>query len=338
MQEEKIMDRIQKLLDKAMSTEFEPEQQALLQKADALMMQYSIDQVQLQHRAATDPGIKSQTPQKRTFKVYATRAEDADTEWEIQAALSQLFQNLARHYHVRLMPRPHDLPLGSLQVIGFPADMDFLEMMFIQLQMHLLTNLAPKASSDTPWVEVVANFKNTGHKWQEIHSKLQSHPDYPRRGEPWSKSAGLTMYAQYKKFVEKVGEEYVGTSSPKTWRSDFIAGYTTRIAGRLREMRAQTVGEDDRLPALFKDKDQQVEEALWILHPELKPHDPACKCDDCERARKPIRMSGPGSRGGSSGFRHRNTGAMNAGGKIANRADLAPSSGRVSSARKGELR
>jgi hypothetical protein len=49
-------------------------------------------------------------------------------------------------------------------------------------------------------------------------------------------------------------------------------------------------------------------------------------------------MSGPGSRGGSSHFRYRNAGAMNAGGKIANRADLSPSGGRVSSRKKGELR
>lgn len=335
MSEEKIMDRIQKLLDKAMSTEFEPEQQALLQKADALMMQYSIDQIQLQQRAATDPGIKHQTPERRVMKVYLVGTEDQDTEWEIQGALASLFHNLCQHYHVRLVPNGGDTPRGSEAVVGYPADLDFLEMMYIQLQMHLLTNLAPKANADTPWVEVVANFKNTGHKWQEIHGKLQSHPDYPRRGEPWSKSAGLTMYAQYKKFVEKVGEDYVGTSSPKTWRSDFIAGYTTRIGNRLREMRAQTVGDNDMLPALFKDKDAEVQEAIWVMYPELRPHDPACKCDRCERNRKPI-YTGKG-RGRSVGFRYRNTGAMNAGGKVANKADLAPSSGRVGGV-KGSLK
>jgi hypothetical protein len=332
--EERIMDRIQKLVDKAMSTEFEPEQQALLQKADALMMQYSIDQMQLNMRAAQSPGIKGQEPELRQVSMYLPD-ETNEVAYEVRSALSSMFSALARHYHIKLAYYAKNVELGCVAVVGYPSDIDFLEMMFVQLKMHMVTNLDPKVDVSQPWVVSVANLKTSGRKWDKIHEMMQAHPGYPRRGEPWSKSCGLTMYGQYKKFVEKAGLDYVGTSSPENWRSDFIAGYVERIQRRLLEMRSETVAQNDMLPALFRDKDQIVLEAYYEMFPEQRPHPDDCQCQTCKDARRPLPV---GRRRSYGRVRYRNGAAMAVGGKVANSADLSASGGRVSTAKKGELR
>lgn len=333
MSEERIMDRIQKLIDKAMSTEFKPEQDALLQKADALMMQHSIDQMQLEQRAATSPGVKHQAPELRWVAMYAPE-ETSDVAWEVRSALNSMFMSLASHYHTKIAHHLTSGPVGSVGVVGYPSDLDFLEMMFVQLKLHMVLNLDPKVDVSQPWVVSVYNLKTSGRKWEQIHRMMQAHPGYPRRGEEWSKSCGLTMYGQYKKFVADSPErDYVGTSSPETWRSDFIYGYVRDIQVRLREMRQQTVAENDNLPVLFKDKDAAVTDAFFELFPEQKPHEPGCQCESCQRARKPVRGKGYG--GGR--VRYRSAAAMSVGGKVAKSADLSPSGSRVGSRKKGEL-
>lgn len=340
VQEEKIMDRIQKLIDKAMRTEFEPEQQALLQKADALMVQYSIDQIKLSMRQATDGSVRGQAP---TYKVCLVQqgAIDNDAGNEVYYAIHSMFNNLIPHFHCRAaykMPEAEGggrAPEGHKVIIGYPSDIEFLEMLFLQLKMHMLANLSPKLDISRPWVENLANFKNVGMKWKDIHYEIRTHPDYPWRNQPWERKIGVSFTARYRQFMENLGQERVMTSSPETWRTDFVAGYVVRIASRLKEMRQQTVNEGDNLPALFKDKAAEVAEQFYILFPEERPHPEDCKCDACERRRKPVQSSG---RGGGYKFRYRNQGAMNAGARVANSADLAPSSGRVSGGTKGEIR
>jgi hypothetical protein len=340
MTEEKILDRIQKLIDKAMATPYEAEQQAFLQKADALMIQYSIDQIELQRRSQTDPNIKGQAIIVKVCHVQEPGGT-SDLDYEIRYSLNDLFNMVASHFHCKTMWKDSEgqsVPNGSRALLGYPSDIEFVEMLFLQLKMHMVGNLQPQADPSRPWVENMANFKNVGMKWQEIHYKIYHLPDYPWKDQPWERRIGVSFTSRYRKFMEELGQDRVMTSSPATWRSDFIAGYVTRIRSRLREIRSQTVSDNDLLPALFKDKDAEVQERYYEMFPDERPHPAECTCRRCEDMRKPLKRTGPGSRGGTSGFRYRNAGAMNAGGRVANTADLSTRGGRVGSGNKGELK
>jgi hypothetical protein len=113
--DERMLSRIRALLAKAESTEFAQEAEALSGRAQELMAKYSIDHALL----AAETG-RAQTPGGRRIAV--------DNPYE--AAKATLLQIVAEANRCRVV---WSRELGLITVIGFPADLDAVELLFTSL-------------------------------------------------------------------------------------------------------------------------------------------------------------------------------------------------------------
>jgi hypothetical protein len=113
--DERMLSRIRALLAKAESTEFAQEAEALSGRAQELMAKYSIDHALL----AAEAG-RAETPGGRRIAV--------DNPYE--AAKATLLQIVAEANRCRVV---WSRELGLVTVIGFPADLDAVELLFTSL-------------------------------------------------------------------------------------------------------------------------------------------------------------------------------------------------------------
>jgi hypothetical protein len=113
--DERLLSRIRALLAKAESTEFAQEAEALSGRAQELMAKYSIDHALL----AAETG-QPETPGGRRIAV--------DNPYE--APKATLLQTVAQANRCRVV---WSRELGLVTVIGFPADLDAVELLFTSL-------------------------------------------------------------------------------------------------------------------------------------------------------------------------------------------------------------
>ena len=113
--DERLLSRIRALLAKAESTEFTAEAEALSARAQELMAKYSIDHALL----AAETG-RNEEPGARRIAV--------DNPYE--APKTSLLQTVAQANRCRVV---WSKELGLVTVIGFPADLDAIELLFTSL-------------------------------------------------------------------------------------------------------------------------------------------------------------------------------------------------------------
>jgi hypothetical protein len=113
--DERMLGRIRALLAKAESTEFAEEAEALSARAQELMAKYSIDHALL----AAESG-REETPGGRRIAV--------DNPYE--APKATLLQTVAQANRCRVV---WSKDIGMVTVIGFPADLDAVELLFTSL-------------------------------------------------------------------------------------------------------------------------------------------------------------------------------------------------------------
>lgn len=161
------MRKVQALMDRADSTTFEAERDSCLAKADAMMAAYAIEQFELD---MAKPTGSRQKPEQRKFTLPHSGDWDLDREYQT------LFSQMVRHVgaiHVDW----HD---GAYRVIGFPSDLDWLDWLYQNVRLHMLSTMMPKPNRDLTMAENIALLKETGIKWQEIYEKMvATFPDDP---------------------------------------------------------------------------------------------------------------------------------------------------------------
>lgn len=263
--EETILQKVQKLIDKALSTTFEAEKQALLAKADELMVKYSIDQLHLldPNRPNTASYKGASEPELREIWYFGDSYTQTDVSADLMDSLSTLFWHLAHHLHVRI----GYYGWRNSKVVGYPADLDFLQMMFLSVKLDMASKLDPEVNPAIPWEDNLAAFKHAGYKWERMHSKLQRHPNYKFKDQPWTRPIGVQFTAVYRKWIEAHPEAVRNKSNPKQWRESFIMGYVYEIRERLAAMRRATMEGNPNLPALVDNKKSLVEQKFLELFP-----------------------------------------------------------------------
>ena len=113
--DERMLSRIRALLAKAEATEFAEEAEALSARAQELMAKYSID-----HALLTAESGQAETPGGRRIAV--------DNPYE--APKATLLQTVAQANRCRVV---WSKDVGLVTVIGFPADLDAVELLFTSL-------------------------------------------------------------------------------------------------------------------------------------------------------------------------------------------------------------
>ncbi|MGH3392357.1 MAG: DUF2786 domain-containing protein, partial [Actinomadura sp.] len=131
--DQRMLDKIRALLAKAEATEFSEEAEALSTRAQQLMARHSIDHALLTARS----GRERETPGGRRLPI--------DNPYETPKAA--LLTGVAQANRCRAV---WSRPLGFSTVLGFPADLDAVELLFTSLLVQANTALAREGSKHGP--------------------------------------------------------------------------------------------------------------------------------------------------------------------------------------------
>lgn len=226
---EGVLFKIRKLLEKAAASDYGPESEAFFAKADELMLKFAVQEFEL---AAADPNRKHD-PEIRDLDMPLY----GELDYEFLNNMLRLFKVLAMHVGVREIK----LGQGKAKVVGWPEDLDFLEMLFSQMTLDLFSNMQPRWDFDKPEGDNLHAFKSSGHKWADIWNIYQKalHPDaeFIHLRLPWERKHGVRWTSVYKKWADANGVDRQMSSNLKYYRSDFGFGYVNEISARLRDVR-----------------------------------------------------------------------------------------------------
>jgi hypothetical protein len=251
------MRKIQALLDKAANTGFTEEAHAAQQKAEELMLSWEIEQFELDQ---VKPKHEREKPTHRRVNVCGPNNP-------LRESLVDLFSLTMRHVHVSPVYYMGSNPKASVaaEIIGFPSDLDYAEMLYTSLQMQMLKNLEPEPDPTLSFEENLVLLKEAGMKWQRLHEVLR--PDVP-----WERKHGVRYTGIYTRYCEENNQRRMYTS-PVTYQRNFSEGFVAKVRLRLAEikarMMAQTHQSDGSLVPALRNKDQDVKSLLIERHPKL---------------------------------------------------------------------
>lgn len=315
---ESILRKVRGLLDKANSTEFSAERDSFIAKADELMATYAIEAFEIEFAKSADERRK---PELREFEY---RVADRD----IRDAITRLFYALAGHARCKI----GYYGWASSKVVGYVQDLDYLDLLFTNISLHLSANLEPKNEAGLSEFENVLAMKEAGIDWPRVYKLMDwDREEAPKRYKKWKN--------QYKKFCVENNIDGRTFGHANNYRYNFIQGYVSRINTRLAEMNRHNKQATSGKEMVLANMEESLSEALWEHFPELRPHPDTCECDGCHlmrcqdgkckrsicvSGRKPVRYRRTASVGGP----RVDYAARSAGSNVANTADL--SSGRNS--------
>lgn len=262
----KRLEQVRAIINQANNTPYEEERATFLKHADTLMNKYLIEEWEM---ALARPVDEREKPIVRDF-------ESPNGSYDYQATMGSIFGMLAKFCRCQLV----DHGYSRKKVVGFETDLEYLDMLFTSVMLHLSSSIDPRVNTALPWVVNLTNLKNAGRKWEHIHQALvrAGQADYPYLNKQWVRGGrgfGL-MVSEYKRYSSARGIPVVGID-PKVWRRSFIAGYQDALLRRVNDMQDQRSGAGLELFG----RDEAVLEALYELKPDRRPHPADCECDHC---------------------------------------------------------
>lgn len=155
----KTLARVRALLDQADHPNTgEAEAQTFRQKADALMIAYAIESFEIESKR---PEHERQKPELREIRYDSVNQEMADV-------ISSAFYNLVDLCRCKI----GYYGWHSSKVVGFAADLDYLELLITSVHIQISNRMTPKATKSLPYAENIAMMKSAGYNWQQIYELM----------------------------------------------------------------------------------------------------------------------------------------------------------------------
>jgi hypothetical protein len=240
--------------------------------------------------------------------------------------------------------RDGENPGYKMPVVGLPSDLDWFDLLFTNIILTMIEKVDPQAQSTLSVDENMARMREAGMPWAEAlnrltrakmvpsiaYEKWEKEPyDYEtgdKKPEPepttdyrFSGRSGMLYFSKkvydntirsYRAWCAKTGhpQSYVSQS---TFRRNFANGFAAEVNERLYRMRNETETAYDAthstgsMELAVRDIKKVVEEEVYKLFPDLRPHPSDCDCDlhhlcydatcnrpNCRarRDRKPVRI------------------------------------------------
>lgn len=304
----KMLERVRALLAKANGTNFPEEADAFRAKADELMTAYAIEQWQVD---AAQEGVQGRPQPER---------RDVDFGWysgtPFRDQLWWIYQDLSEHCRCKAVA---DKIFGyrenrRIPVLGLPADLDYLDMLFTSIMFDFARKVDPKPDPERlSYEENLAMLKEAGLGWPEItrlmvnagmlEYKVTTEDDryhggmmgeggkviYPQKDirKPWLVRKNYAKPAHdYRNWCKKTGRPQSYTDH-RTYRRNFADGYYQALSMRLREMRRKQRNAYDAeheaggMELVMRDIKHVINDLLWAEFPDLAPHPDDCECEVC---------------------------------------------------------
>jgi len=271
---ESILRKVQALIARAESTEFEHEREQCLRRADDMMAKYAIEEWEARQRGDT--------------KALKPEMHQMEFSWYFRSPVNEqlwsLFCSIMSHCSCVIASQKLAFDGDSreyrMPVFGLPSDLDYANMLFTSLYLQMVDKIQPKFDPKLSRPANVNRAKDSGMKWV---------PDICNFvGWPVEKSI-IPLRKEYKEWCIANDIDPVYHVQPETHRRNYAWGFTYKIQERLREMRGeQEKATGSLLPALRDAKDI-AREAMYDMFGDLRPHEKDCQCKACKDKRKPVR-------------------------------------------------
>ncbi len=157
--------QVRALLDKADSTPFEGEADSYRKKADALMTMYAIETFELKDQHHDE----YEEPELRRFDYGKVGVPIFDE------SLSDLFYIVAKANRCEFSFYGY----GHSYIVGFPSDLDYVDLLFTGVRIHLSGSIQPHVDPTQSYIENLYVLKSAGLKWIRVYDELLPHyPDH----------------------------------------------------------------------------------------------------------------------------------------------------------------
>jgi len=263
-----IMRKVQALLNKAESTTFGPEQEALLQKADRLMIDYAIAQHEIDSMLKPGERVK---PEKRKVDVCSANNH-------LYYELCQLCMNVCEFFDCKSvytgLHAKGRLPINAT-IVGFPESVRAAEQLFISLKLQLMTVIHPKWSSVKSLDDNIVFMKDSGQTWSYIYKELQL-AEQPIAAGPEERNKLGRIKRIYDRRKSDLGEQPV-KANPKNFQTNFSNGFIAEVGGRMTEIKhlreqasqEETTSDGTSVALVLRSREEEVTEAFKVFFPSV---------------------------------------------------------------------
>lgn len=260
---DKIMDRVAKLIERASHANTpEPEREACLAKADALMTKFAIDEAMLSARVGDRNAVEREKPETRDIPWIPY---DIDFYFEYEAMLGAI----AQHCRVRIMFRPSYVePHSKATAVGFPTDLDYMQLVWNSVYFTFVSKLNPKWEADRTADENIKILKEAGWKWREIAVPANEH-DFPCTANDGRLKAAYRRQCK----IEGV-EPTPHTQRHEAYRAAYAEGFESMISTRLWRMKRaaeKQVADTPGSALALRDRAKDVENVFFEMFPNERP-------------------------------------------------------------------
>lgn len=271
MAEQNVITRVMKLMERA-NHPTTPEHEAILcmEKAESLMAQHKIDQMDL-------------TPEEKSKIVKDTwEVNTGDAGSEFSYHVESLVQTVLKHCNVRIHPRVQyvrnadgfvsNYNMRAYTLIGYPEDIFYAEQIWFNVFEGFVCNVSPKWDVSLLLSENVYHFIKAGYSWIDTY-RIGRKTQYSEWPTAMPNGAPLLRKA-YKEALEKRGEEWSKTKRREAYRNNFVQSYTSTIRQRLTDLRqkgSETVSDSDKFALALVDTKERVDAEFYRLYPEYDP-------------------------------------------------------------------
>lgn len=267
-----VLRKVRAMLDRADHPNTPPEEADTARRmADEMMTKFTIAEFELEF---AKPAGTREKPVARDI-IYGGE----NLPWDVSQNFYLLLNSLADLSGVKV----GFLGWNKATVVGYERDIDYLELLFTAVRMHMSANLAPTPDPTMSWEINLVRFKRAGMKWDKIHKLLRDIPGYPfsdkqfvNQGGRW----GVRLTKTYTDWCKEHGEQRV-YDHPDVWRRSFTEGYVSEVRARVRRMKRDREGYTAGKELVLHNRDQDLMDALYELFPEKRPHPLNCDCDVC---------------------------------------------------------
>lgn len=280
------MRRVQGLIDKANSTDSPAERDAFMAKADELMVRHAIEQFELEQNRPAD---------QREKPVVATVVAAIGRGWRVNSLLDQIFYQLARHCGVRVgQDHVRASDHRAWKVVGYEADVDYLSMLYLSVQMTLVSKMEPSVDPNRSEVENYAALREAGVPVERIIQRLgyDYHlPGYEPKTDRWTgrveyvRKTNRTVLGrfrrQYAKLCAERGVEPVKGATGEGYQLCFMQSFKEQLRTRLQEMQSTRDEVSTGHELVVAGRKEAVNETLWTEWPDMRPHPKGCDCEQC---------------------------------------------------------
>lgn len=258
---EKILEQIQHLIAKIEDSGVtEEEREMCRQRADALMFRYAIDEATL--AKARGAGVREK-PSSSKVVVSKMWDKHRDDLWMILNALCDA--NRCRVMQIR--DREERTIVGH--IVGFDADVRFVEMMYVSIHLTFASKIDPKWDSAKTEGQNVRTLKEAGWKWVDIARAGEF--DWPDNG---------LLIRIYKRQCKEDGVATIATQRFSAYRESFAKAFFGHLRSRIwaierthkaqvEEYEAETGATGTAL--VLADRTQEVDEAFYERFPVMRP-------------------------------------------------------------------